>query len=152
MAIYFFIAFIKTDLFSGTYLVMSDQISLVTKIGYILSKLLFLSILYLLWFKSAQIASLINRSLNIENLLDKEIDYRNLFQILIALTGIIILVKAAPDFIKYILESSSSNNYTIKKELPNIVSRVLELGLGGFLFLRAANLTKYTFDNILNNF
>lgn len=117
MAIYFFIEFIRTDLFSGTYMVMSDQIALVTKFGYILSKLLFFTILYFLWFKAAQISRLINRSLHIENLLEKEIDYKNLFQILIALSGIIIIATGAPDFIEYILESSSARNFNIVREL-----------------------------------
>lgn len=146
MAIYFFVEFIRTDLFSGTYMVMSDQIALVTKFGYILSKLLFFTILYFLWFKAEQISRLINRSLHIENLLEKEIDYKNLFQILIALTGIIIIATGAPDFIEYILESSSTRNFNIVREVPTLLAKIIELAVGLYLFLKAHQLTKYTFE------
>lgn len=146
MAIYFFVEFIRTDLFSGTYMVMSDQIALVTKFGYILSKILFFTILYFLWFKAAQISKVINRSLHIENLLEKEIDYKNLFQIIIALSGIIILATAAPDFIEYILESSSARNFTIVRELPTLLAKIIELAIGLYLFWKAHKITKYTFE------
>jgi hypothetical protein len=146
MALYFFINFLRTDLFSGTYLVMSEQIALVTKFGYIISKLTFLTIIYFLWFRAAQISSIINRSLHIENLLEKEIDYRNLFQLLVALTGIIILATGVPDFIEYILESSSARNINFVRELPTLIPKIIELAIGTYLFLKAHKLTKYTFE------
>jgi len=145
MAIYFFVTFIRRGLLSGLYLVFTNQMPLLSKIGYILAELIFLVIIYLLWFRAETISHSITKHLDIENKAAKEVEYNLLFQTLLSLAGIIIIVISVPEFIRYIFEILSVPNISFFKETPRFMAKIAEILLGLFLVYRAQAISHYIF-------
>jgi len=132
---------IRRGLLSGLYLLFSGQMPLMSKIGYLLSGFLFLLIIYLLLFKTSYLSELINRGLD-EKYKDRlEIDYRRLYQILLSLTGVIILVVSLPEMVRYILEIFTVYHISLFKELPRFIAKVIEIFLGLYLVFKSHSLS-----------
>lgn len=151
MAIYFLVTFIRRGLLSGLYMVFTNQMPLLSKIGLILSELMFLIIIYFLWFKAEAIAGIITRHLDIENKVAKEIEYDLLFQTLLALAGVIIITISLPDFIRYIFEILSVAHISMFKEPPRFMSKIAEILLGLFLVYKAQKISHLIFKQERNN-
>ncbi len=135
---------------SGLYMLFTDQMPLLSKIGFIISELLFLIIIYLLWFKAEAIAKMITRHMDIENKAAKEVEYDLLFQTLLTLAGVIIITISLPDLIRYIFEILSVAHISMFKETPRFMSKIAEVLLGLFLVYRAQKISHLIFDKERN--
>src|SRR6056297_1203965 len=103
MGLYFLINLVRKGLLSGLYLLFSGQMPVMSKIGYLLSGFLFFLMIYLLLSKTSYLTEMINKELDKKYKDRLEIDYRRLYQILLSLTGVIILVISLPEMVRYIL-------------------------------------------------
>jgi len=141
MGLYFLINLVRKGLLSGLYLLFSGQMPVMSKIGYLLSGFLFFLMIYLLLSKTSYLTEMINKELDKKYKDRLEIDYRRLYQILLSLTGVIILVISLPEMVRYILEIFTVYHISLFKELPRFIAKVLEIFLGLYLIFKSHSLS-----------
>lgn len=143
MAIYFFVTFIRRGLLSGLYMLFRNEMPFISKLILLISEAIFLLIIYFLWFKTDYLSNKITKNITEKDLSIKNMDYNLFFQMILTLTGIIIIVVSLPELIRYILELFTVNNIVLFKETPRFFAKIVELILGILLVFKSSMLADY---------